>query len=42
MRIGTIETIVHMLRKIVYGREDGMPNLLEAMAVCVGCVYIDS
>jgi hypothetical protein len=34
MPIGTIETINVMLRKLVYGRADGMPNSLESMVVC--------
>jgi hypothetical protein len=34
MSIGTIETFVQVLRKLVYGRADGMPNSLESMVVC--------
>ncbi|KFY19634.1 hypothetical protein V491_04316 [Pseudogymnoascus sp. VKM F-3775] len=31
MPIGTIETISQRIRKLVYGRADGMPNSLESM-----------
>ena len=31
MPIGTIETINLMLRKLVYGRADGMPNSLPSV-----------
>jgi hypothetical protein len=34
MPIGTIETIIQRIRKLVYGRADGMPNSLESMVVC--------
>jgi hypothetical protein len=44
MPIGTIETINQRIRKLVYGRADGMPNSLESMVVCdsfsVGGVYV--
>ena len=34
MPIGRIETISQRIRKLVYGRADGMPNSLESMVVC--------
>ncbi|OAF59913.1 hypothetical protein VC83_03108 [Pseudogymnoascus destructans] len=34
MPIGTIETIIQRIRKLVCGRADGMPNSLESMVVC--------
>jgi hypothetical protein len=35
MPIGTIETIIQRIRKLVYGKADGMPNSLESMVVCI-------
>ncbi|KFZ24652.1 hypothetical protein V502_00877 [Pseudogymnoascus sp. VKM F-4520 (FW-2644)] len=34
MPIGTIETFVQVLRKLVYGSADGMPSSFESMVVC--------
>ena len=34
MPIGTIETITQSIRKLVYGKADGMPNSLEFTVVC--------
>jgi hypothetical protein len=34
MPIGTIESKNQVDYKLVYGRADGMPNILESMVVC--------
>ena len=41
MPIDTIETIIRRIRKLMYGRADGMPSSLESMVVCVHYLHLE-